>query len=283
MLDLSDTKISGDLAALANCTEMKILRLQNTFVTGDLAALAEARIIQILDLSNSKVTGNLGALNGASLYRVLLSNTRIAGDVAVLSTRPQFKEVDLSDTDVTGTFRVDSVLGYLEILKLTGTRTKIDFMGGRESYQCPFPEMHTLEVSGSAVDASVSEFLAPLLRCHHLNRIGAAGCGLTGEIPKTVGWFGHEIPFDLTFLGKALGFLDLASNPIDKVDSIPRKLNSLVLAGNRNISFAEGVLQKAVQDGILLDMQNVTFTDQTDARRCMACFDCKIMWTTVKI
>ena len=275
-LDLSDTKISGDLAVLANCTKMDSLFLQNTLVTGDLASLAEARI-WLLDLSNSKVTGNLGALNGSELKTVHLSNTRIAGDVAVLSTRPQFRDVDLSYSEVTGAFRVNSALNNLEILKLTGTKTKIDFEGGRIGSQCPFPKMTSLEVSGSAVDASVSEFLAPLLRCHHLNRIGAAGCGLTGEVPKTVGWFGHEIPFDLTFLGKALGFLDLASNPIDKVDSIPRKLNSLVLAGNRNISFAEGVLQKAVQDGILLDMQNVTFTDQTDARRCMACFDCKIM------
>ena len=83
--------------------------------------------------------------------------------------------------------------------------------------------------------------------------------------------FGEEYPFDRTFLGKALGFLDLASNSIDKVDSIPERLKTLVLAGNtNNMSFAEGVLQKAVQDGILLDVQNVTFTNQTDAHRCMA-------------
>lgn len=183
-LDLSDTKISGDLAVLANCTKMVHLYLRNTLVTGDLAALAEARIITFLDLSNSKVTGDLGALKGVELRWVRLSNTRITGDVAVLSTRPQFREVDLSDTDVTGALRVNSALKNLEILKLTGTRTKIDFMGRRRDSKCPFPEMATLEVSGSAVDASVSEFLAPLLYCHHLNRIGAAGCGLTGELPK---------------------------------------------------------------------------------------------------
>ena len=217
------------------------------------------------------------------LFQVRLSNTRITGDVAVLGTWPRIQEVDLSYSEVTGAFHVNSVFDYLLILKLTGTRTKIDFMGGRGDRECPFPEMTTLEVSGLAMDASVSEFLAPLLRCQHLNRIGAAGCGLTGELPKTALFLGQECPFDVTFLGKALGFLDLASNPIDKVDSIPRTLNSLVLAGNRNISFAEGVLQKAVQDGILLDMQNATFTNQTDACRCMVCFDCKIMWTAVNI
>ena len=279
-LDLSDTKISGDLSVLANCTEMTHLKLRNTLVSGNLAALAEASI-EFLDLSNSKVTGNLGALKGAELWRVHLSNTRIAGDVAVLGTWRYTKEVDLSDTDVTGAFHV-KVLKGLEILKLTGTRTKIDFMGGRIR-PCPFPTMTTLEVSGLAMDASVSEFLAPLLHCRHLNSIGAAGCGLTGEVPKTVLFGLREFPFDETELGRALVFLDLASNHIDKVDSIPERLKSLVLAGNRNMSFAEGVLQKAVQDGILLDMQNVTFTNQIDAHRCRAWFDCKVMWTAVKI
>ena len=65
-LDLGDTKISGDLAVLANCTKMTKLKLQNTLVSGNLAALAEARIF-FLDLSNSKVTGDLGALSGAKL------------------------------------------------------------------------------------------------------------------------------------------------------------------------------------------------------------------------
>ena len=264
MLDLSDTKISGDLAVLADCTNLVHLYLRNTLVTGNLAALADARFLS-LDLSNSKVTGNLGALSGAELRGVRLSNTRIAGDVAVLGSWPGIQEVELSDTEVTGTLHVNSVLMRLEILKLTGTRTKIDFMGGRGDRECPFRAMTTLEVSGLSMDSSVSEFLAPLLFCSRLNSIGAAGCGLTGEIPKTALWFGREQPFDLTWLSNSLSFLDLASNRIDKVDFIPNRLKTLVLAENTNMSFAEGVLQKAVQDGILLDVQNVTFTNQTDA------------------
>ena len=226
-----------------------------------------------LDLRNTAVTGNLGALNGTQLRWVHLSNTRIAGDVAVLGTWPGIFEVDLSDTDVTGTFHVNSVLKNLQVLKLTGTRTKIDFMGGRGSYECPFPKMTTLEVSGLAMDASVSEFLTPFLWCSHLNSIGAESCGLTGKVPKTISYFVRKelvLEFDQTYLGKGLVFLDLASNSIDKVDSIPKRLKTLVLAGNTNMSFAEGVLRKAVQDGILLDMQNATFTNQTDAYQCMA-------------
>ena len=283
-LSLGDTKISGDLAVLANCTKIQFLLLRNTFVTGNLAALAGARISS-LDLSNSKVTGNLGALSGAELRRVRLSNTKITGDVAVLGTWPLIEEVDLSDTEVTGTLDIFFGLRELHILKLTRTRTKIDFKGGLDDFECPFPRMTTLEVSGLAMDASVSEFLAPLLHCQHLNSIGAPGCGLTGEVPKTFLFFGYrEVPFDVTPLGKALIFLDLASNRIDKVDSIPERLKTLVLAGNtNNMSFAEGVLRKAVQDGILLDVQNVTFTNQTDAHRCMAWFDCKEVWTAVKM
>ena len=243
---------------------MTHLLLRNTLVTGDLAALAKARMMSFV-LSNTKVTGKLGAVNGAGLVFFFLSNTSITGDVAVLGTWPQIWVVDLSDSEVTGAF--DSVLKNLEILKLKSTRTKIDFMAGRK---CPFPKMRTLEVSGSAMDASVSEFLAPLIECEHLNSIGAAGCGLTGELSKTALYHGREWSFSATPLGKALGFLDLASNSIDRVDSIPLSLKTMVLAGNTNMSFAEGVLQKAVRDGILLDVQNVTFTNQTDARRCMA-------------
>ena len=285
MLALGDTKISGDLAVLANCTKMHHLILRNTAVSGNLAALADVKLIRWVDLSNSKVTGNLGALDDTRLLRVHLSNTSITGDVAVLGTWPfDIQQVDLSDTDVTGTFHVNKRFFNLESLKLTGTKTKIDLMGGRKGNECPFPSMSTLEVSGSAVDSSVSEFLVPLLECEHLNSIGAAGCGLTGEVPETVLYYGHtKFPFSETHLGKVLVFLDLASNRIDKVDSIPKRLKSLVLAGNTNMSFAEGVLQKSVQDGIWLDVQNVTFTNQIDAHRCMAWFDCKVMWTAVKI
>ena len=281
VLDLGDTKISGDLAVLANCTKMGALSLRNTLVIGNLVALAEAGIMS-LDLSNSEVTGNLEALNGAELESIHLSNTGITGDVAVLGTWPSIREVDLSDSEVRGTFHMNSEFENLEFLKLTGTRTKIkiDIMADTD---CPFPKMTTLEVSGLAMDASVSEFLALLLYCQHLNSIGAAGCGLTGEVPKTAWFLSRESSFDETYLGEVLVFLDLASNSIDRVDSIPKRLKSLVLAGNRNMSFAEGVFQKAVQDGILLDMQNVTFTNQTDAHLCMACFDCTILWTAVKI
>ena len=271
MLRLSDTKISGDLAVLANCAHMVHLKLRNTLVTGNLAALAEAKI-QFLDLSNSKVTGNLGALNGARLQTVLLSNTRIAGDVEVLGTWPSIREADLSDTAVTGNFDEDSELKSLKVLKLT--RAKIDFMytfwqGGFWA-SCPFPQLTTLEVSGLAMDASVSKFLSPFNYCQHLSSIGAAGCGLTGNLPKTISVLGGQFRFSGTPLAQALMFLDLASNSIDRVDSIPGRLKTLVLAGNTNMSFAEGVLQQAVRDGILLDVQNVTFTNQTDAHRCMA-------------
>ena len=178
-------------------------------------------------------------------------------------------EVDLSDTEVTGTFRLTSGRRKLRILKLTRTRTKID-LHGRVGLKCPFPHMTTLEVSGLAMDASVSEFLAPSVNCHHLNSIRAAGCGLTGQVPKTILTVEKGYRFDETYLGGVLVFLDLASNSIDKVDSIPERLTSLVLAGNTNMSFGEGVLEKAIQDGILLDVQNVTFTNQTEAQRCMA-------------
>ena len=270
-LNLGNTKISGDLAVLANCAHMVHLNLRNTLVTGNLAALAEA-MIKFLDLSNSKVTGNLGSLNGAKLNVVILSNTRIAGDVAVLGTWPSIREMDLSDTEVTGALHVNSIFLFLRILKLT--RTKIDFLEGflQEDFwgECPFPEVTTLEVSGLAMDASVSEFLSLFNYCQHLSSIGAAGCGLTGEVPKTISVFGEEFPFSATALGRVLVLLDLASNSIDRVDSIPDRLKTFVLAGNTNMSFGEGVLQQAVRDGILLDVQNVTFTNQTDAHRCMA-------------
>ena len=122
---------------------------------------------------------------------------------------------------------------------------------------------------GSRFSASTEQGVARDVAARRKS-IGAAGCSLTGEVPKTVLFRGGFYPFDATPLGAVLVFLDLASNRIGKVKSIPIRLKSLVLAGNTNMSFAEAVLQKSVQDGILLDVQNVTFTNQTDARRCMA-------------
>ena len=205
------------------------------------------------------------------LESVRLSNTTITGDVAALGTWPRIEEVDLSDTEVTGTFHVNSVLEDLHILKLTGTRTKIDFTGMADS-DCPFRAMTTLEVSGLAMDASVSRILSSVdpLSAFEQHR-GLQVVASPGSFRRLLCFMTKGCPFDETNLGRVLGFLNLASNRIDQSGFDPGKVESLGAGrGNTNMSFADGVLQKAVQDGILLDMQNVTFTNQTDAHRCMA-------------
>ena len=58
ILDLTGTEVTGDLAALANFTELLQLRLSNTAVSGELKSLAKLKRLTELDLSNTAVFGD---------------------------------------------------------------------------------------------------------------------------------------------------------------------------------------------------------------------------------
>ena len=78
-------------------------------------------------------------------------------------------------------------------------------------------------------------------------------------------------PLNGTFLGsffESLVTIDLQSTQISRVDSIPSKCRTMLLADIASMSFAPGLLRHATENYILVDLRNVTFTDQSEPWSC---------------
>ena len=137
-------------------------------------------------------------------------------------------EVDLSNTDVTGALRVNSVLKKLEILKLTGTRTKIDFMGRRievlRAHSLKWPPWRSV---GWPWTPRCPNSWLRCSDCFHLNSIGAAGCGLTGKVPKTALFYGKERSLRLDSFGPKFGVLGFGLQPHRQSGFDPEKVELL--------------------------------------------------------
>jgi len=102
--------------------------------------------------------------------------------------------------------------------------------------------------------------------CGWLATLKAAGCGLTGPLwPEILNnRFGSSIPIDYWPLSQALSVLDLGSNNVTDVAKLPGSCRTLVLTGNPDVSFGAGVLQKAIQDIVFIDLRNATFANPSD-------------------
>ena len=88
-LNLKNTHVSGDIAALKNLRKLENLDLGNTKVAGDIAALGNLRELRWLHLQNTNVIGDMSALaNLTSLknhyYYCYTEGTKITCDEAAL-------------------------------------------------------------------------------------------------------------------------------------------------------------------------------------------------------
>ena len=102
-----------------------------------------------------------------------------------------------------------------------------------------------LDISGTSVGGDLSA-----LQLNHLRTFKASGCHLKGS-----------------FLGdffESLVSLDLRSTRISRVESIPSQCRTMLLADIRSMSFPPGLLQYAAENYILVDLRNVSFTNQSE-------------------
>ena len=105
LLNLENTKASGDIALLRNNTKLDYLNLDNTSVFGNLAALQKATELDYLNLRNTKVFGDLAALQRAtklkdsSNFEVSNTNITCPQDAALKAvlTKLGFQEQQLQD------------------------------------------------------------------------------------------------------------------------------------------------------------------------------------------
>ena len=76
VLNLGDTRVRGDVAALKNLSELRYLDLANTLVSGDIAALKNLKKLEELNLRDTHVIGDMSALRATSL-EVDIDGTKI--------------------------------------------------------------------------------------------------------------------------------------------------------------------------------------------------------------
>lgn len=249
-LQLQNTSVAGDLSGLRKATALRWLLLSNTEVSGNLSNLDKASKLSFLDLAYTKVMGDVSGLrNNQQLENLDLSRSHISGNIDPMIRRwPNIRSIDFSYTNVTGRLTWENKGRELQTLKLVNTRVNL---GPSHTF---FPKLTFLDLTNSPLETSADRLIEKLRKCGSLATIKASGCGLTGSIS-----LGRAEP-----LWQALVVLDLANNQISDVGELPRHCRTLVLAGNPNIHFAEGVLSKALAEGVFLDLRNATFDKQSE-------------------
>ena len=103
-----------------------------------------------------------------------------------------------------------------------------------------------MDISDTSVGGNPSA-----LHLKWLETFKASACPLKGSIAGNL--------FD------SLVTLDVASTLISRVDSIPSKCRSLLLADIGSMSFAPGLLRRAVEDNVFVDLRNATLANHSDA------------------
>ena len=104
-LGLSNTQVSGDIAALKNLTALTNLELYSTQVSGDIAALKNLTALTTLKLSNTQVSGNIDNLkNLTALTNLELYNEQVPliGNINQLSNLSSCVSMSFKYSKLTG-------------------------------------------------------------------------------------------------------------------------------------------------------------------------------------
>ena len=275
-LYLPNTQVSGNLQSLAKATGLNNLCLRGTQVSGDLVALKNAKGLWFLDLSETKVYGNLGSLaNLTKLFYLQLSSTKVSGDLSVILQRKKIGHLGLSGTKVTShpTEKWQNCCEHLETLELAWTEVRImdeflaSFLASFQSFlgawNCPFPALTTLDMTGTPLNTTVAELLRPFVGCQKLRIFKAAECSLTGPMPERLREFDY---IDTWPLSQVLQLLDLSSNNVTKVEALPHNCRAVSFRDSPQISFGKDVVKKATDHFVSLDLRNASFAHPSDAR-----------------
>ena len=111
------------------------------------------------------------------------------------------------------------------------------------------PKLTNLDLTKCPINSDVSELLKSFQHCTSLGSLQAVSSGLTGHL-------------DGRATASSLVALDFALNKLTHVEAVPPRCKSLILSGNSNITFSPEAFQKAMKDGVFLDLQNVTFAKE---------------------
>ena len=272
-LDLSETAVSGELQSLAEMKDLEKLDLSETGVSGELKSLAQLERLEKLDLSNTAVFGELKSLvKLTELTKLDLSETAVSGELKSLEKLKDLKELDLANLKVGGDVAVMAEWSKIEHIDISGTQAEFDLFQQFEPFswtldwQCPLPALRFLDVSRTSRFSQGQDLLRHFAGCEKLATLKAAGCGLSGPLwPQILEMFGDTIPMNEWPLSQALSVLDFSRNNVTDVVKLPGSCRTLVLTGNPHVSFGAGVMEKAIQDMVFIDLRNATFGNPSDA------------------
>jgi hypothetical protein len=98
-LSLSNTQVSGDIAAVKNLTNLTSLSLRLSNITGDISNLSS--LTKLASAQLNSVSGNILALNSTKLTNLIISNSGgLNGDLALLKKDFTYLGLDNDKTSV---------------------------------------------------------------------------------------------------------------------------------------------------------------------------------------
>ena len=209
--------------------------------------------LERLNLASSAASGDITLLrNNAKLKHLDMAGTRVSGDISTILSWKEIQSVDLSGTGVAGqpdgTWK--GCCQELQDFNLAGSKVRFRppqiETGEKHSWM---PKLVNLDLTKCPINSDVSELLKSFQHCTSLGSLQAVSSGLTGHL-------------DGRATAPSLVALDFALNQLTHVEAVPPRCKSLILSGNSGITFSQGVLQRAMKDGVFLDLQNVSFDQQ---------------------
>lgn len=109
------------------CKEITTLIIANSGQEGDLAALNNLSNLKMLDIGGSKVTGDLSNLQYISNFtRIHFSKTSIACDLSLFANNVNLVSIDVSNTSTTGNLSVLAALDKVEYINATSSGVEGD-------------------------------------------------------------------------------------------------------------------------------------------------------------
>ena len=213
----------------------------------------ELEDLETLSLASCKASGDITLLrNNTKLKHLDMAGTRVSGDISTMLSWKEMQSVDLSGTGVAGQPDGTWKGCCQELQELNLARSKVRFRpprletGEKHSWM---PKLTNLDLTKCPINSDVSELLKSIQHCTSLGSLQAVSSGLTGHL-------------DGRATASSLVALDFALNKLTHVEAVPPRCKSLILSGNSDIAFSQGVLQRAMKDGVFLDLQNVSFDQQ---------------------
>ena len=213
----------------------------------------ELEDLEKFNLASSNASGDITLLrNNTKLKYLGMAGTRVSGDISTMLSWEKIQSVDLSGTNVDGQPDGTWKGCCQELQELNLARSKVRFRpprletGEKHSWM---PKLTNLDLTKCPINSDVSELLKSIQHCTSLGSLQAVSSGLTGHL-------------DGRATASSLVALDFASNKLTHVEAVPPRCKSLILSGNSDITFSQGVLQRAMKDGVFLDLQNVSFAQQ---------------------